>query len=120
MLNCSSVLAMLKAIWQGVREDKLDQELVRMVTRSGETQGILKVGDETVLILNDRSLMVEVVGICNLAVTNPSKGKESDVVESLQGEVRVMARAAEALHEKLNPLRLTPMILRTRCDLCPA
>ena len=41
--------AVLRAVWQGIREDKLDQELVRMVARSSETQGILKVADETLL-----------------------------------------------------------------------
>lgn len=112
--------AVLMSIWQGVREDKLDQELIRMVARSSETQGILKVGDKTLLRLNDRNSMEEALRICNLAVTNLSKGEKSHIVESLQDEVRVLERATEALHEKLNPLRLTPMILRTRCDLCPA
>ena len=112
--------AVLKAIWQGVREDKLDQELVRMVARSSETQGILKVRDETLLILNDRSLMEEVLRICNLAVTNLCKGEKSHIVKSLQDEIRVMENATEALHKTLNPLRLTSVILRTRCDLCPA
>ncbi len=109
--------AVLKAIWQGVREDKLDQELVRMVERSSETQGVLKVAGETLLRLKDRSLMKKVVRICNLAANNLSKG---DVVRSLQNEVRIMKTATGALRETLNPLRLTPMILRTRCDLCPA
>ncbi len=115
--------AVLKAIWLGVRENKLDQELVRMVARNSETQAILKVGDETLLrlnILNDRSLSGEVLQACELAIANLSKGKKSRIVKSLQDGVREMERATETLHEKLNRLSLPPVILRTRCDLCPA
>jgi hypothetical protein len=109
--------AVFKAVWQGVREDKLDQELIRMVERSSESQGVLKVADETLLILKDKSLMEMVVRICNLAANNLNKG---DIVRSLQDEVHIMKTATGALRETLDPLRLTPMILRTRCDLCPA
>ena len=61
--------------------------------------------------------MKKVVHICNVAANNLSKG---DVVRSLQNEVRIMKTATGLLRETLDPLRLTPMILRTRCDLCPA
>ncbi|MBA7611704.1 hypothetical protein ES703_18932 [subsurface metagenome] len=110
------VKAAISAIWQGIREDKPAQNLVRMVSRSGG-QGIVKVKDKTFLIFNDTSLADKVTHICNLAVNNLCKG---DMVQQLYCEVRKMEKATDELRQMLNPVRLTPIILRTRCDLCPA
>lgn len=109
--------AVLSAIWQGILEDKPEQNLVRMVPPRSGGQGIVKVKDETFLIFNDTSLAEKVVYTCNLAVNNLRKG---DMVKQLYPEVRKMEKATEELRQMLNPVRLTPMILRTRCDLCPA
>ncbi len=108
--------AVLNAVWQGVVEDKLGQDLVRMPSRS-DGQGIVRVKDETFLIFNDASLAEKVTHICNQVVNNLSKG---DMVKQLHSEVRIMQKATEELRQMLNPVRLTPMILRTHCDLCPA
>ncbi len=108
--------AVLNAVWQGVVEDKLGQDLVRMPSRS-DGQGIVRVKDETFLIFNDKSLAEKVILICNQVVNNLSKG---DMVKQLHSEVHIMQKATEELRQMLNPVRLTPMILRTRCDLCPA
>lgn len=110
--------ATLNAVWQGVVEDKLGQDLVRMVSPRSGGQCIMKVKDETFLIFNDTTSIAEkVIHICNFVLNNLSKG---DMVEQLQREVRIMQKATEELRQMLNPVRLTPMILRTRCDLCPA
>ena len=111
--------AMLSAIWQGILEDKLEQNLVRVPSGS-DRQGIVRVKDETFLIFNDRGLAEKVTHICNLAVNNLCKGEKSDMVKSLQDEVRIMKKVADKLRDMLNPVKLTPIILRTRCDLCPA
>lgn len=109
--------AVLSAIWQGILEDKLGQDLVRMVSPRGGGQGIVKVKDETFLIFNDTSLAEKVIHICNLVTNNLCKG---DMVQQLSDGVHRMKKASEELREALNPIKLTPMILRTRCDLCPA
>ena len=109
--------AVLSAIWQGIFEDKPEQNLVRMVPPRNGGQGIVKVKDETFLIFNDTSLAEKVIYTCNLAVNNLCKG---EMVQQLHSEVRKMEKATEELRQMLNPVRLTPMILRTRCDLCPA
>ena len=109
--------AVLAATWQGIVEDKLGQDLVRMVSPRSGGQGIVKVKDETFLIFNDASLAEEVIHICNLVANNLCKG---DMVQQLHSEVRKMKKTTEELRGVLNPVRLTPMILRTRCDLCPA
>jgi len=42
------------------------------------------------------------------------------MVEPLMNNVNTMRKSIEELAEMLNPLKLGPMILNTRCDLCPA
>ena len=109
------VKAAISAIWQGIREDNLEQILVQMISSGG--QGIVKVKDETFLIFKDTSLADKVTHLCNLVVNNLCKG---DMVQQLYREVRKMEKATKELRQMLNPVRLTPIILRTRCDLCPA
>lgn len=115
--------AVLNAIWRDILEDKLGQNLVQMVLGGGGSQCMVKVGYETFFLFNDTTdttLAQKVTHICNLAVNNLEKGEKSDMVKSLQNEVRIMKKASEELREMLNPVKLTPMILRTRCNLCPA
>jgi hypothetical protein len=87
------------------------------------SQCMVRVGYETFFLFNattDTPLAQKITHICNLAVNNLEKGEKSDMGKSLQNEVRIMKKASEELREMLNPVKLTPMILRTRCDLCPA
>jgi hypothetical protein len=113
--------AALNAIWEDIREDKLGQNLVETVSGSGGSQSMVRVRYETFFLFDDNmALAQKVTRICNLVINNLEKGEKSDVVKSLQDEVRTMKKASEELREMLNPIKLTPMILRTRCQLCPA
>jgi len=118
------VEAVLNAIWRDILEDKLGQNLVQMMLGSGGSQCMVRVGYETFFLFNaptdttlDTTLAQKVTRICNLAVNNLEK---EDMVKLLQNEVRIMKKASEELREMLNPVKLSPMILRTRCSLCPA
>ena len=118
--------AVLKEIWQAIREGKLDKEGHRFETVSGHMgspQDIdIKVKSrrgETVLTfigIANKSLAEKVTGICNLVANNLRKG---DIVQQLDDEADKMKEASDELREMLNPVKLRPMILRTRCDLCP-
>ncbi len=44
---------------------------------------------------------------------------ESKPMKSLRKESKIIQEAADTLDEALDPLRLRPMILNSRCDLCP-
>ena len=113
----------LKAIWRDILEDKLGQNLVQMMLEGGGSQCMVRVGYETFFLFNaptDTTLAQKITHICNLAVSNLEKGEKSDMVKVLQNEVRIMKKASEELREMLNPVKLIPMILRTRCSLCPA
>jgi len=114
----------LRRIWQAIREDKLDKEdpWFQMVLRGkGTPQEInVKSRDEIVFTFfgdTNKGLAEKVTHICELAANDLRRG---DMVQQLHPEVRNMEKATEKLREMLNPVRLTPMILRTRCDLCPA
>ncbi len=114
----------LREIWRAIREDKLDKEdpWFQMVLQGkGTPQEInVKSRDETVFTFfgdTNKGLAEKVTHICELAANNLRRG---DMVQQLHPEVRNMEKATEKLREMLNPVRLTPMILRTRCDLCPA
>jgi hypothetical protein len=118
--------AVLKEIWRATLQDKLDEEgpwFQTVSRRTGLPQDIdidVMCRYERVLTFfgnTNKSLAEKVTQICNLAYNNLSKG---DMVKQLRDEVHRMKRATEELREMLNPVKLTPLILRTRCDLCPA
>jgi len=110
----------LNAIWRDILEDKLGQNLVETVLTSDGSQSMVRVRYETFFLFDDNTLAQKVTYICNLAVNNLEKGEKSDMVKLLQNEVRIIKKASEELREMLNPVKLIPMILRTRCSLCPA
>ena len=45
--------------------------------------------------------------------------EQTKTVHELRVEVDNIKKASDTLRDKLNPLKLYPMILQTRCDLCP-
>jgi len=118
--------AVLGVIWQDILEDELNQEGPRfeMVSRPKETSYVVYSkpphrGEVVLAFSGDTSkrLAEKVTRICDLAANNLRRG---EMAGSLKDEVRTMKDATEKLREMLNPVRLTPIILRTRCDLCPA
>ena len=46
--------------------------------------------------------------------------RKENIIQPLLGDVHRLNEVISALEEMLNPLVLRPLILRTRCDLCPA
>ncbi len=113
-------------IWRDIVQDKLEGEgpWFQTVPREGTARVIYVKGrDETVLLFaysvatSDKSLAEKVTYICNLAANNLRRG---EMAASLKYWVHEMEKAGDELREKLNPVKLRPMILRTRCDLCPA
>jgi glutamate synthase domain-containing protein 3 len=121
----------LEEIWRAIPQYRLDEEgpWFQIVSRGkGSPQDIdiivkSKRSDEKMLTFigsTNKSLAEKVTHVCNLAANNLCKGEKSDMVKLLQDEVRTMKDVTEKLREMLNPVKLTPVILRTRCDLCPA
>jgi len=118
------VEAVLRDIWRDIRQDKLEEEGPWFQTisrgKGSHFEIFVKSRDETVLNfsgMTDKNLAEKVTRICNLAANNLRRG---EIVKSLKDEVRTIKKVADELREMLNPVKLPPMILRTRCDLCPA
>jgi len=113
-----------ETIWRGILTGKPEQMHVlkgSSVLTEGRVWLEFYEGDsDTRLDLNDVELAKEVLGMCRRAVTNLRQGIKSDLVRRLAHEVRQMQDRTQELEESLEGLLLRPMILRTRCELCPA
>lgn len=116
--------AALNALWQGIVDEATDKgwPLIEVVSRGNGTAQIAFVnfGKQTVLTLTEKDLAIKVAKICNQTTTILRRGQKAEMVQELAKEIRRMRRLTTELAERLDPLLLRPLILRTRCDLCPA
>ena len=113
-----------ETIWRGILTGKPEQvhvwEGTSLVSRGRVELRFYKDDSDTKLHLNDLELANEALSVCPWAVRNLREGIKSDLVQRLANEVRQMQDRTEELEESLDMLILRLIILRTRCDLCPA
>ncbi len=120
----------IENMWRGILAGQPEQMHV-LKGSSVMTEGRVWIkfyeGDsDTRLYLNDEELAKEVLDMCRRAVTNLrevtilQEGTKFNLVQMLTDEVRKVQDRTEELDESLDGLILHPMILRTRCSLCPA
>lgn len=118
------VSATLSAIWRGIIDDKLKEDSTLVKTRSDIDGGgqvtSVDVGEKALLQFTERKTGEDFVKVLNWASTNLRKGDKASLLQQLSAEVHTMERAIRELEEALNPLLIRPLIMRTRCDLCPA
>lgn len=118
------VSATLSAIWKGIIDDKLKEESSLVKTRpdidGGGKVTSVDVGEKALLQFTERKTGEDFVEVLNWAITNLRKGDKAPLLQKLSTEIHTMSRTIVELEEMLNPLLLRPIILRTRCDLCPA
>lgn len=69
------------------------------------------------LIFAEVDLAEEVATVCKWAARNLYEGNTTLEVSK---QINIMQEKIKELEEMLDPLRLRPLILGTRCDLCPA
>jgi len=68
---------------------------------------------------SDNELLVkEVADVSKWAIKNLLRGKE-DLIEKVKKEVHKIQDSTDRLEATLNSLVLRPIILNTRCDICP-
>lgn len=109
-----------KAVWRGIVTGNRDDASTLFEIRpdmegSGEVMRLEYAGD-LVLKLKERDLAEKIVNVCRGVVESIWS---HDIVNKIETEVRRMEGAAQELETGLDPLVLRPMILRTRCELCP-
>jgi plasmid stability protein len=78
-----------------------------------------KAASQISLRFADVKLAEKVADVCRQAARNVSMGKKSYLLGDIKRDWDTMDRRAKELEEMLNDLVLRPVILRTRCDLCP-
>jgi hypothetical protein len=119
--------AVLDEIWRAIRQGELGNEgpwFQMVLGHMGSPQDIdvrvkSRARDGTVVTfigIANENLGDNVTRICNSAYDDL---RVRDVAQDLHRQVREMEKASDELREMLNPVKLRPMILRTRCDLCP-
>ena len=108
----------------------------------GALEGILEIGDElvqlselhagrfeiavgkegslTAFTLTDESLAEDVAKICKAAIRGLCRGEKQHFAVTLSGHISRVQAARNELEDMLNSPVLRPLILHTRCDLCPA
>jgi hypothetical protein len=72
------------------------------------------------LTLIDKSLAEKIVGLCRWVLKNLNIEDEGrSLIARLLAAVTLMRKKQQELEEMLDPLILTPLLLKTRCSLCP-
>ena len=110
-----------EAIWRSILAGKPEEGYNLVRTRpDGEEATLVLFGEQASIVsvrLTDKDLAEEVANICVWAAENLCKG---DLVQRPADSIRTMQAKATELEMMLDSLRLRPLILRTRCELCPA
>jgi len=105
--------SVLHAIWQNIADGTLDPEKPEIEFGFDSVDRIVTIPDE-------KDLYKKVAGILSQVAEAFCIERKEDIIQPLLGDVSRMNEAISTLEEMLNPLVLRPLILRTRCDLCPA
>ena len=118
-----------ETIWRGILTGKPEQMNIWKGTslmNEGRVELRFYTDDsDTKLDLNDLELAKKALSMCRQVVTNLREvtilreGTKSNLVQRLTDEVHQMQDRTEELEKSLDRLILRPVILHTRCDLCP-
>ena len=101
------------AIWQSIVDNKFDPKSPRVKVS-------YELVDRIVAIFTEKELNEKVIALCNNVLEILLKEDAIDLVNKLCDEVQKVRKVIDELAENLNRLVLYPIILHTRCDLCPA
>jgi NTP pyrophosphatase (non-canonical NTP hydrolase) len=118
------VKGVVEAVWRGILAGRPVHDNVFMGT-SRLSNAITEVSfgkgaSRTSLQFTDGKLAEEVADVCRWAASNLCQGTKSDLLREIAVDIGTMEKRGGELEEMLDALVLRPMILRTRCDLCPA
>lgn len=103
----------LNEIWQNIVDDTLSPE-------NPEIYFSYELVNRSFPIPMDKDLFEKIAKILRQVAETFCAERKKDTIQPLINDARKMSMAINALEEVLNPLVLRPLILRTRCDLCPA
>jgi len=114
----------LVVLWKRILDDTVNPEsaVAQVISGHDGTTDFksVKIGHKVVFSSKDKTLSEKVASVCNGTYRNLCSGKEADIVNPLKNHVRTMRTAFDELIGMLNPPILRPLVIRTRCNLCPA
>ena len=118
------IAGVIEVIWRGANDNAFEKVEQFVQTRQiTEGRGLIvfgELGSLTRIELPDSGLTKDVAEICKWAAKNLSIEERDGQVRLYRDGTEAMKQAVQKLENALDPLMLRPMILRTRCDLCPA
>jgi len=118
------IVGVLAVIWNGILDGRPEEACDQIEAKellAGET--VVNFGDRAArasLTFTDGRTAEQVAKACAWAANNLCKGESAPLVQEALRVVSTMRKRQQELEDMLDPLVLTPLILRTRCDLCPA
>ncbi len=103
------------AIWQSIVDNKFDPKSLRVKIS-------YELVDRIVAIFTKKGLNEKLIALCDdvLEILLKKKVDNINLVEQLYDKVHTIRQAADELAKTLNRLVLYPIILNTKCYLCPA
>jgi len=114
----------VEALWQAILDGKPEDACRFISTREtgkGTTEVVFRrKASVTAIDLADREMAEKVVGICRRVANNLYIVQKDAAVSRSRESIRKVGVSVERLTEMLSPVELRPVILRTRCRLCPA
>ena len=117
------VEGILAVVWSGIEEGAPREAPSQIrTTRLGSDKTVVLFGDRAArasLPFIDRQLGEDVAKACAWAARNLCEGDGDRLIKAACEDVSMMRARIEELDKMLDPLLLTPLILRTTCDLCP-
>lgn len=105
--------AVLNVIWQSIINGTLDPENPKIILS-------YKSINDSVDILIEKELFEGLDAILRPVAEEFCTNKKQIIIKPLIDDVLRMNETINKFEEMLNPLILRPLILRTRCELCPA
>ena len=119
------VEAVLKVVWSAIIDGKPEEACDRITSpKLHDRRTLVTFVDRTGTPLfefpiADGRMAEEVISACVWAINNLCRGEDAQLIQEALSAVSTMRKAQRELEDMLDPLSLTPLILRTRCELCP-
>jgi hypothetical protein len=104
-------------------ENRLAEAKTLVNVREAHSAAVIRFGDKTpidVPVTDTATASVVSSLVCLPAVEELTNGGRASVARDMAGLLSAMRASGAGLRDQLDELRLTPVILRTRCEICPA
>lgn len=110
---------LLWIMWRAALEGDTSAESFHWDIRSDQVSNFMLIESTTGTRLVDGASQKDAERLRLACQQLVAEMNQTEVLTSLRGELGKMKTAADELDDDLDPLKLRPAIIRTRCELCP-